>query len=63
MADPEGTEKDPNLDDLWSQLDPDTQEKVINLFLHVCYQFLVCRTTSTPDHDERTIDVESRSLE
>jgi len=62
MADAEEPGQDPNLDDLWSQLDPETQQAVINLFINVCYSFLVYRTNAAAAADKDAIGTEPESL-
>jgi len=62
MADVDEPSQKANLDDLWSQFDPETQQTVINLFIHVCYQFLASRAAAAAGPDERASKVESESL-
>ena len=46
MADSDETEKEADLHEIWSNLEPEVQLTVINLFSHIAYRLLVSRTAS-----------------
>jgi hypothetical protein len=52
MADSDETEKEADLDEIWSNLEPEVQVTVINLFSHIAYRLLVSRTAFREADDD-----------